>query len=382
MTLTTTGQHAVIGALVADAATIGLHWLYDQARIRELAPDAPEFRTPDARDYEGVPGYFAHPKKSAGDLSQYGEQLMVMLRCLASNNGVYQQAQYQAAFCDHFGYGGDYIGYIDKATRGTLNNVASAEAKAMQQAMALPFSGADDVKRRLLNKVLSCAKHSTGTDLREQLEQAVRITDNSDANVEQSFKMLDIWEAVSGYPGADDRQLPATAKLPALIACYSGDPGLHEAAESAIRITSNNDFAVAFGLAAADMMESAIQTGDAEQSVLAGKKTANSEVCKLLDDALGRLDQSSEAATSHFGLACDLNYGVPSVAHTIAAAGSFEEAIRRNIYAGGDNCGRAIILGAIAGACYGIGGKAGIPEGWLEKTRVMTDARSLIDSIS
>lgn len=378
MNITAKGRDAILGALVADAATMGFHWLYDQSRIRKLAPEAPEFRQPDAADYEGVPGYFAHPKKTAGDLSQYGEQTMVMLQCMAESDGRYNQAKYQAAFCEHFGYGGDYVGYIDKATRGTLNNVANAESLAMQQALALPFNGADDVKRRLLNKVLSCAKHSTGADLRSQVEQAVRITDDSDENVAHTMKMVELWESVSGYPGADDRQLPATAKLPALIACYAGNAGLHEAAESAIRVTSNNDFAAAFGLAATDMIECAIQTGDAAKSVLAGKNSHSAEVGKLLDDALARREQSAEEVTAHFGMACDLDYGLPSVAHNVATASGFADAIRRNIYAGGDNCGRAIILGAIAGACYGVGGADGIPQTWIDKTGVADKAQSLV----
>jgi len=30
------GQAAVLGALVADAASLGLHWLYDAGRLRDL----------------------------------------------------------------------------------------------------------------------------------------------------------------------------------------------------------------------------------------------------------------------------------------------------------------------------------------------------------
>ena len=59
---------AVWGALVADAASLGLHWLYDQKRIREVAPESPEFRSPNPADYEGVTGYYAHGRKQVGDL--------------------------------------------------------------------------------------------------------------------------------------------------------------------------------------------------------------------------------------------------------------------------------------------------------------------------
>ena len=51
MTSTTDrARAAMMGAAVADAATMGFHWLYDQERIAELAGDAPEFRAPNAAD--------------------------------------------------------------------------------------------------------------------------------------------------------------------------------------------------------------------------------------------------------------------------------------------------------------------------------------------
>jgi len=73
----------ILGALVGDAALLGFHWLYDQKRIKEIAPDHPECRTPTPSDYNDVPGYYAHGLKRAGDFSQYGEQAMVLLRSYA-----------------------------------------------------------------------------------------------------------------------------------------------------------------------------------------------------------------------------------------------------------------------------------------------------------
>jgi len=75
---------SVLGALVADAAALGLHWLYDQDRVAELAGDAPEFCDTTAADFDGYPAYFAHAAKQPGDFSQYGEQVMVMLQSLAA----------------------------------------------------------------------------------------------------------------------------------------------------------------------------------------------------------------------------------------------------------------------------------------------------------
>ena len=41
----TRARNLVLGALVADAAAMGLHWLYDQDRIAAVAPKTPECLT-------------------------------------------------------------------------------------------------------------------------------------------------------------------------------------------------------------------------------------------------------------------------------------------------------------------------------------------------
>ena len=62
---------AMIGAYVADAAALGLHWLYDPQRLAAL--DGPVvFRAPNPVDFDGAKGVFVHRGKRAGDLSQYG----------------------------------------------------------------------------------------------------------------------------------------------------------------------------------------------------------------------------------------------------------------------------------------------------------------------
>ena len=92
LTTTERKRGAIIGAAVADAASMGFHWLYDQSRILTLAPSTPEFRQPNKCDYEGTSGYFAHAQKKTGDLSQYGEQHVTMLSALAQNQGAYEKA--------------------------------------------------------------------------------------------------------------------------------------------------------------------------------------------------------------------------------------------------------------------------------------------------
>ncbi|HKI74559.1 MAG TPA: ADP-ribosylglycohydrolase family protein, partial [Pseudomonadales bacterium] len=134
-------RNSVLGALVADAATMGFHWCYSQRRIAELAPDNPEFRQPDAADYAGGVGYFAHGMKNAGEFSHYGEQAWVLLHSMVSNGSRYEKRHYQNAFRDHFGYGGKFHGYIDRPTRETLDAIYRRESEAMARAASVPFEG-------------------------------------------------------------------------------------------------------------------------------------------------------------------------------------------------------------------------------------------------
>lgn len=287
-----------LGALVADAAAMGLHWLYDQNHFRVVAPHEPEFRHPSPANYDGVKGYFAHPTRRSGDQSQYGEQVLVMHRSL--QDGAYDHAAYAKAFHAHFGYGGAYVGYIDRATRDSLNNAVGVED-------------------------LTKAK------------------------------------------GSDDDQLPAIAKLPPLVAAMldAPDDAFFVAVDSAVAVTNENDISREYGRISAAMMRAAGRGEAAPAIIAAGRAQAGPDAAALIDEAASLTEQGSNPVAAHFGMACYLKSAIPIVVHNILLSQSYVEAIRRNIYAGGDNCGRAVLLGAIMGALHGARSETGIPELWI-----------------
>lgn len=371
--LTPRGRDMVIGALVADAASMGLHWIYDQDRISEVAPEAPEFKAPDAANYQGVPGYFAHARLETGDQTQYGAQLVALLKALEKSDGTYDATVHAQAFRDHFGYGGTYIGYIDLATRESLNNHVRVEDEALRRAKALPYDGSEMTTVAMVTKAMSLIGRLTGDELREAFKETVRITHGEDAEVmTHGLNVLDEIVAAPRASGAYDQQLPAVSKLPALIAAqdFSGTLANKDAmaeVDAAVRITNDHPHAIAHGRVVAAMMAAALSHGDAKDVLAAGRVVATPEIAALLDDAQSRRDSDASEVTKHFGMACDLDYGVPSAVHNMATAPNYREAIRRNIYAGGDSAGRSIIIGAIFGALYGIGGGRGIPQEWIDR---------------
>lgn len=115
-------EAALVAAYVADAAALGLHWLYDPERIAAL--DGPlAFRDADPEDFAGAKGVFVHHGKRSGDLSHYGQQMRAMVQALCG--GAFDAEIYQARFAALFGPGGEWSGYIDRPTRGTLANLAA-----------------------------------------------------------------------------------------------------------------------------------------------------------------------------------------------------------------------------------------------------------------
>ncbi len=371
LALTTRGHNMVLGALIADAASMGLHWLYDQDHIHKIAPKEPEFCAPVRENYTGVPGYFAHSKLQTGDQTQYGAQLIVLLKALETSDGIYNASTYKQAFREYFGYGGDYVGYIDFTTRETLDNLRRAADEAQHRAAALPFDGDEMVTVAMVTKVTSLIGKLSGDALRDAFIEAAQITHAGDkAALAHGLQVFEEIIAMPTASGAYDQQLPAISKLPALIAAYEASGQLDnqatfDAIDSVVQSTNDHPCAIAYGRVTAVMMMTALKNDNIDAILAAGRQHATPEIAKLLDDAMAHRSSNTNEIAKHFGLACDLNYGVPIASHIIATAPNYREAIRRNIYAGGDSCGRSILIGALLGAIHGVGGDTGIPPSWI-----------------
>lgn len=372
----------ILGALVADAAAMGLHWIYDQKHIRSIAPETPEFRCPDPHHYEGVPAYFAHPTRKAGDASQYGEQLLVMLRTIAASGGQFEVAAFAEAFRAHFGYGGAYVGYIDHATRGTLDNARRFEDAALACAQTLPFDGDPKITKALVAQALPLIARHAGAPLAGAFDIRLSQSYEQPAVRDHGRAVLAALTALPRPAGAVDMQLPAIAKLPPLVA-HLALRGITEGALfedpvlEAVRATSDHPEAAIYGEISAQMMAGAVQQGTVVGAIAAARAVAPPDAAHLLDDALAMEERETADVTRHFGMACDLAFGVPSATHNISTAPGFTQAVRRNIYAGGDSCGRAILVGAVAGAVHGIGGANGIPKDWIDQLAVRDEVMDL-----
>ena len=372
-------RNSILGALVADSATMGFHWLYSQRRIAELAQEQPEFKTPNEDDYTDV-GYFAHGNKQVGEFSHYGEQSSIMLESLVANGNRYEKHHYQESFRDHFGYGGAFSGYIDKPTRLTLDTIYRTESDALARTNEISFAGEDREKQVLLTKVLSASKRYQGQELTTHVAKLAETASNPKDAANYISALVQALAGTSDYPGANDEQLPAISKLPALVACHLEDNNLMALSESATRVTNNAERAIDYGRVATTLLYHVLKGQTIEASIAAAVNAGSEKTMKFLNGVLAENDDLLEV-TKKYGLHCDLGSGTASMLFNLKHATSYSGTVRANIYAGGDNCGRAIVLGAVAGATFGIGGEHGIPESWIEKMHDHSRIVQLIEKL-
>lgn len=386
---------AVLGTVVGDAAALGLHWIYTQPRIRKIAPEAPEFLEPKAEHYEGVPGYFAHSRKHAGDNTMYGEYVLALLRAMTSKEGEYHAGTYLTTFRDYFGPGGDYVGYADGPMRGTLFNAELMAREVKDKIAAMDLDVSEERQGQFASYI---SKYFLDGDA-EEVKKILRGPFDLYKTTEDEYKVLDeVVDAVQAYRrpvGPEDSQMPALTKVAPLVARYAGSGELYDHIESAVRMTNNSDLAVAYATGLGRALEG-IVTGTAlasladpgpdgavdQEGLLEYLKESFSglpeERREELEKAFRLLSQDTKAITLKFGPACDCAMGVPSALHNLATADGFLEATRTNIWACGDSSGRAMILGSLAGALYGIGGSRGIPEDWIAKTKASEEVEKAL----
>ncbi len=355
---------------MADAATLGFHWLYDPERVAKVGGATPEFFAPDEDHYEGVAGYFAHPGKQVGEQTHYGEQMIVALRSLAESGGEWKPFHYLSVFCEHFDRGGRFNGYIDAATSGTLSNFNKANESLLSDAEKTA-PGIEDYPLMIAKKYSQTkGLQASGDELVELVLKTARILFTDSKTLDQIEKVVRFYDERRTFlHGADDNQIPAFSKVPPIVARYAGDPDLLTKVEEAVRITNNNDEAVAFCLYGARALERVI-LGDSisdalKTAVAASSDSVQSKILPSLDFNYDTPSQVSEK----FGMVCYVHETLPAASAILNNAPDYVTGVRDNILAAGDNAGRSLFVGALLGAAHGLGSKNGIPLSWLSKLK-------------
>ena len=155
---------------------MGLHWLYDPERLASIAgAKDPVFLPADRQHFEGAQGYFAHEGKRAGEASQYGAVLTLAMDSLVDSRCHPDIADYQRRYLAFFGPGGDWLGYIDRPTRGALAKIGSA----VDDDTPL-VTGIDDDQMPALSPVPAMvAADPDHTDLEARVTSMVKVTNDN-----------------------------------------------------------------------------------------------------------------------------------------------------------------------------------------------------------
>ncbi len=181
--------------------------------------------------------------------------------------------------------------------------------------------------------------------------------------------------------GGNDDQADAVAHVVPVVALFGGNTSrMLSVADTVIRVTQNTDNGVAFGLAAARVLEhvlvGGLAGGAAVAAAVADMRKADRAQPYAQDAALAtRMEEATSAANlamdySAFVLAngqsCDWPFQLSAVANLLARGANYTAATSLAILAGGDSASRNMFAGAANAAL--LGDKAALPADWVAKT--------------
>ena len=305
---------AIWGQFVGDAAALGTHWIYDLTEQQEQYPDG-------VNGFEAPKEGHYHFGKQPGDQTHYGDGALVLLESIA-NEGVFDVSAFGSSFVESF-RPGVYPGYLDHATASTLENFK-------------------------------------------------KFTESGSAG-DFDFQQ-----------GADDDQLAAASRLAALVVRYWNDPSVLSLVEQATRVCQNNEYAVAYMKFNALLLLELLNKSDVQAAVA---RTADKiatidlgpEISVQVHQAFQLVSKDVTDATLAFGQSCPLPKSFPSSVHALLKhSENFETAILAVLRAGGDNAGRAAMVGAWLGAHLGLDA---IPEFWRSRLTHADRISTAVDKI-
>jgi len=102
----------LMAAFAADALAMPVHWVYDTSKLAKEFGRVDHFLEPPKGSY--------HFGKTSGQFTHYGDQMLVLLESVAACRGFHLD-DFARRWRELFA---DYRGYVDKATKATLENLA------------------------------------------------------------------------------------------------------------------------------------------------------------------------------------------------------------------------------------------------------------------
>jgi hypothetical protein len=130
----------VLHALLGNAATLGIHWIYNPEYLLKLSQTQSLFflKQDPQRYQQAQPSYYAYPKTEVGDVTSQGMILFWLYEALKQNPNLTQE-EYRQLIYQHIKPGGDYEGYIETYGQKLIINQLNQSMK-----LDLPLLPLDD----------------------------------------------------------------------------------------------------------------------------------------------------------------------------------------------------------------------------------------------
>jgi ADP-ribosylglycohydrolase len=200
--MTENRKAAVLGAFVADALSLGVHWVYNTGVIDKKFGRVERYYAP-------LTSY--HKGKKAGDFTHYGDQMLVLLESVNSC-GAFEARHFAESWRALFtGYGG----YVDGATKATLENMDAGKG------LTESGSTSDDLAGASRMAPLVSVYHDDPEQLIHASRAQTAITHNNDPVIASADFFARLVHAVL------DGQ-PPTAAMEATLDAYFTDTTIAE----------------------------------------------------------------------------------------------------------------------------------------------------------
>lgn len=170
-------KELVLVSLVADAYSLGAHWIYDEKQLLNASLDWNELNTPLAIWHKG---------KVAGEFTHYGDQSYWLYKFLEDKEE-FNSLEYLNYWNNKMK---TYEGYIDGATRTTIENI--------EQGISPTGSSSTDLS--IVGRIVPLLKVSkTKAEFLENVKQFVKLSHNSSQALNASkFFAKVLWDALEG----------------------------------------------------------------------------------------------------------------------------------------------------------------------------------------
>lgn len=123
-------KNAITASFIADALSLGVHWVYDIAVIKSEYGRLDRMVAPKLAPF--------HKTKEKGAFTHYGDQAMLLLETIIETGG-FELNRFEKAWTSMFQ---DYSGYMDGATKETLENMARDAESRPAGSMSSDLGGA------------------------------------------------------------------------------------------------------------------------------------------------------------------------------------------------------------------------------------------------